>query len=109
MGRYSDAATTDQAVLGVAALARHIEETSLSSGLFGWTSMFDLCIAQTAMSYPYAGPHLRVSPLSEGLIEFRYVDTAIAPKQWKRTVHATEAIARLHGFLAQLNWVARSR
>lgn len=44
-------------------LARQIEQSPLAMGLFAWTSMFDLCIAQTPVSYPYYGPLLRISPI----------------------------------------------
>lgn len=52
--------------------------------------MFDLCIVQTEVSYPDDGPcpSLRVSPISEHQIEFRYIDTHDKAKQWHRTVEA---------------------
>jgi hypothetical protein len=93
----------------VAALARHIQETELSSGLFGWTSMFDLCITQTEVSYPYYGPYLRVSPQPEGMVELRYIDTPVEAKQWQRTVPAEAAISTLREFLHQLHWFAEQR
>ena len=106
VARYAEAHTADVAINGVATLARHIQETELSSGLFGWTSMFDLCITQTAVSYPYDGPYLRVKPLLNGMVEFRYLDTLVQDQQWQRTVAASETVARLRGFLAQLHWFA---
>jgi len=104
VARYAEAPTSDASINGVAALARHIRETSLSSGLFGWTSMFDLCITQTEALNPHDGPYLRISPLPDGMVEFRYLDTRIAEQQWQRTVPAAECVARLRGFLAQLHW-----
>ena len=68
--------------------------------------MFDLCITQTAVSYPYDGPYLRVKPLLNGMVEFRYLDTLVQDQQWQRTVAASETVARLRGFLAQLHWFA---
>jgi hypothetical protein len=104
VARYAVAATSDPSIEGVAALARHIQETELSSGLFGWTSMFDLCITQTEVSYPYHGPYLRIKPQPAGMVEFRYIDTFVEAKQWQRTVPAAEVIPRLHSFLGQPHW-----
>jgi hypothetical protein len=109
VARYAEAATSDPSIAGIAALARHIQETELSSGLFGWASMFDLCITQTEASYPYDGPYLRVAPRLEGMVEFRYIDTRVEAQQWQRTVPATEVIPRLHSFLGQLHWFVEQR
>jgi hypothetical protein len=76
----------------------------LAGGLFAWTSMHDLCIVQRPERYPYDGPVLRVSPVSEGQLEFRYEDTRQRGKQWHRTVDAAEAMPRLLKFLDQLRW-----
>ena len=108
--RWSFAADGDdsalrQAVQGVGDLAAYIDETPLGTALFGWTSMFDLCIQQTDHP-PYSGPYLRVSPLPSGNVEFRYFDTEIKARQWHREVPAKRAIARLNRFLNQVRWVA---
>ena len=66
--------------------------------------MYDLCITQTVVYYPYDGPFLRVKPLFDGQIEFRYIDTPNKSQQWHRTVPASEAISRLESFLSQLHW-----
>ena len=104
VARYADDALPDSSVEGTAALARHIRDSILSKGLFGWVSMYDLCITQTVVYYPYDGPFLRVKPLFDGQIEFRYIDTPNKSQQWHRTVPASEAISRLESFLSQLHW-----
>jgi hypothetical protein len=104
--RYAETPNVETSVCGIAALARHIEETELSIGLYGWTSMFDLCITQTEVAYPYLGPYLRVKPMLDGNIEFRYFDTLDQSKQWHRTVPAKDAIRRPRSFLGQLHWFA---
>lgn len=109
VARYANVAPADPSIAGIGTLARHIQETELSSGLFGWTSMFDLCITQTAVSYPYDGPYLRVAPRSDGMVEFRYIDTHVEDQQWHRNVPATDVIARLHSFLRQLHWFVEQR
>ncbi len=102
--QYSESSNLDSSVSAIAALVRHIENSELSNGLFGWTSMFDLCITQTKVEHPYLGPYLRVKPLFNGEVEFRYMDTPDETKQWHRTVLARDSVQRLHGFLAQLHW-----
>ena len=66
--------------------------------------MFDLCIVQIPVSHPYNGPLLRISPISEHQIEFRYLDTYEKMQQWHRTVDAEHAWPRLIKFLNQLRW-----
>jgi hypothetical protein len=101
---YEDAAKADASMSGVAQLVYHIRDSKLLSTLFGWTSMYDLCITQTKVSYPYDGPFLRISPVSNGMVEFRYIDTQIQSQQLQRTVSASETVARFNSFLAQLHW-----
>jgi hypothetical protein len=97
-----------RAVGSVGQLADHIERSALSSFLFGWTSMFDLCICQTD-GRPYSAPYLRISPLASGKVEFRYFDTAISTRQWHRLVAPQDVIQRLERFLDQLRWIASVR
>jgi hypothetical protein len=66
--------------------------------------MFDLCVVQTEVSYPYDGPSLRISPVSRDQLEFRYEDTFARNKQWHRTVDADDAASRLLKFLDQQRW-----
>jgi hypothetical protein len=89
------------------ALVKHVADSPLAAGLHPWTSMFDLFLTQTAVSYGYDGPRLRISPTHNGQIEFRYIDTCDAEKHWHRTVEATEAVPRLLKFLDQLRWFPR--
>ena len=105
LDQYESYGEKDPAIDGVRNLVAYIVGGKLSTVLYAWTSMFDLCIVQTEIQYPYNGPCLRISPLSGGIIEFRYIDTAIASRQWHREVMPEEAISRLHGFLSQLHWV----
>jgi hypothetical protein len=85
-------------------LVHVIEQSRYASDLFAWTSMHDLCIVQLPVSYPHAYPYLRISPKSDSLLEFRYIDTAIQAQQWSRTVEGTQGFARLERFLEQLHW-----
>ena len=86
---------------------RQIEQSEYASGLFGWTSMFDLYIVQTPVEYPYDGPRLKIGPKPGNKIEFRYIDSYSEEKQWHRTVNADDAFARLEGFLDQLHWFVK--
>jgi hypothetical protein len=94
-----------EALQAIEALAEAIAMGQLSPKLFGWTSMFDLCIQQTD-AVPYSGPHLKVSAMPSGVVEFRYVDTTIRHRQWHREVEGEAVIERFHAFLEQLCWLA---
>ena len=86
------------------ALVSAIQASRYTAGLFPWTSMMDLCIAQTPVIYPYDGPYLRISPISSGTVEFRYLDTCDEKKQWHRSVPVEGAFARLERFFDELHW-----
>lgn len=104
VARYEDYTGDVRSIRALGRLARQISESPLANGLFAWTSMFDLCIVQTPVSYPYDGPWLRISPNGEDRIEFRYLDTPEKAKQWHRTVEADQEWPRLIKFLDQLRW-----
>src|SRR5262245_43745810 len=84
VAHYEKGQATDASMRGVYDLARRIEGSALATGLFGWTSMYLLCITQMEVFYPYDGPYLSVAPLYNGQIRFRYVDTPDEKKQWER-------------------------
>lgn len=94
------------ALFGVEQLAHHIAAGPHRDFIFGWTSIHDLCVQQTDVR-PHSGPFLRVRPLTTGVIEFRYLDTAIQNRQWFREVPPAGVIGRFDTFLDQLGWVAR--
>jgi len=89
---------------GMLALIDYISESPLAIGLFAWTSMLDLCIAQVPATHPYNGPYLRISPIQGGRLEFRYFDTMVRRKQWSREVEAADAVRRFNLFISQLCW-----
>jgi hypothetical protein len=92
---------------GMVRLVEQIEASRYAKGVYGETSMQDLYLTQTASrAYP-DGPHLRLSPGSDGTIEFRYVDTYVRAKQWHRVVKMDDGFSRLVGFFDQLHWFAR--
>jgi hypothetical protein len=101
---YDGVRGDSRSIQALATLARRIADGALSGGKFAWTSMLDLCVVQTEVSYPYNGPLLRISPVSNGQLEFRYEDTMDKTRQWHRTVGADEAFPRLLRFLDQLRW-----
>jgi hypothetical protein len=104
--RYADTAGASAALTAMLGLVNEIESSTYANALFAWTSMHDLCIAQTAVTYPYDGPYLRISPRENGRLEFRYLDTSNADKQWHRTVEGKDAFTRLQSFVEQLHWFA---
>jgi hypothetical protein len=54
-------------------------------------------------------PVLKISPRTDGTLEFRYIDTEVAAKQWHRSVKDEDAFRRLERFIDQLHWVVRER
>jgi hypothetical protein len=86
-------------------LVERIQVSRYASMLHAWTSMMDLCIVQVPGPHPYDGPFLRISPRSDGTMEFRYLDTGIAARQWHRIVKAEDAFDRLERFMEQLHWI----
>jgi len=103
---FEELANLSDSFEAMAILVTEIERSRYKEGLFGWTSMHDLCIAQTSVTYPHLEPYLRISPISAGQLEFRYVDTHNEKKQWQRVVHGSDGFHRLERFLAQLHWFA---
>lgn len=91
----------------MANLTKQIEKSPTVRRLFGWTSMHDLIVVQTPVSYPYDGPRLLISPSQDGSIEFRYIDTQIASRQWRRTAPRDDAFRALERFIDQLRWFPR--
>lgn len=102
--RFDDEAF-QSAFAGVAQVVALISDGPLGTMLFGWTSMHDLCIQQSD-AHPQTAPYLRISPLRSGLVDFRYIDTPIAERQWQRLVAPGAACERLTAFLARLRWTA---
>ena len=88
----------------MAQLVREIESSRYKEGLLAWTSAFDLCIVQMTVTYPYDGPYLKICPIKDGQLEFRYIDTPIEAKQWRRIVAGADGFARLERFLEHLHW-----
>jgi hypothetical protein len=87
----------------MASLVAQVGKSHLSR-LHAWTSMNDLYIVQQAVSYPYDGPRLLVSPRFDGNIELRYIDTLVEKKQWRRLLREDLAFARLERIADELRW-----
>jgi len=86
------------------ALVSAIQASRYAAGLFPWTSMMDLCVAQTPVIYPCDSPYLRIGPISQDTVELRYVDTWDEKKQWHRSVRLEWAFARLERVFDELHW-----
>ena len=104
---YAESVKNGLPLAAVHRLVDQIEQSHLRS-LFAWTSMHDLCIVQTPVACSYNGPFLRVSPLFDGTLEFRYIDTYVKDKQWHRVVNEECGFERLLHFTDQLHWFTRS-
>lgn len=101
---YSELSESNDKFVGMRNLVKEIRGSELESGLYAWTSMHDLCITQTEVSYPNYEPYLKITPLFNGSVEFRYIDTHNSDKQWSRTVVESESFNRLLAFVNQLHW-----
>jgi hypothetical protein len=101
---YQELVTNGLPLHGMVRLVEQIEESPYAGGLYGETSMHDLCLTQIASSAYPDGPHLRISPRFDGTIEFRYIDTYVREKQWHRVVKEGDAFSRLVHFIDQLRW-----
>ena len=101
---YEDRPVVDSSLQAMHKLVSEIETSRYKDGLFAWTSANDLCIVQTPVTSPYDGPYLRISPVADGQLEFRYIDTMVKNKQWHRIVDGPSGFARLERFLEQLHW-----
>ncbi len=91
-------------LVGMAQLVRQIENSPYVDGLYAWTSMHDLCVIQHPVDPSYSPPHIKVSPLYDGTVEFRYIDTAIEKKQYRRLAKEEGAFSRLERIIDQLHW-----
>ena len=69
--RYQERVKSGADLKAMLHLAEDIEHSHYHHGLFAWTSMDDLCIAQTRVAFPYDGPNLQVSPKFNGTMDFR--------------------------------------
>jgi len=85
-------------------LISQIQNSSYESGLHAWTSMFDLCVVQMPVSYPYSRPFLKISPTRDGMLDFRFIDCYAPQKQWHRIVAGSEGFLTLAKFLDQVHW-----
>jgi hypothetical protein len=90
-------------------LVEQIEASRYARGIYAVTSMHDLCITQQPSGGYLDGPYLRISPLFDGSIEFRYFDTHVRQRQWHRIVKENDAFARLERFFDQLHWFPAHR
>lgn len=85
-------------------LVNHIADSDLGPVLYAWTSMHELCIAQTPTSEAQFGPYVKFKPKAESEIELSLVNTYITERQWRRVAHASEVIPRYEALLDQLRW-----
>jgi len=106
---YEKLVTGGLPVQGMVQLVEHILTSHYAKGLFAWTSMHTLCVAKTPATMRNPGAYLRISPLFNGNVDFRFIDTAIESRQWHRVVSEDEATARLERFFDQLHWFGRQR
>lgn len=101
---YEDLSGVSPAFESMRSLVADILRSRYVSAIHAWTSMHDLCIVQREVTYPFDGPFLRVSPVADGRLDFRFVDTYIEEEQWHRVVPGTAGFSRLERFFFQVHW-----
>ena len=62
-------------------LAKTLASSRYAAGLYPWTSVTSLCVAQTPTTYPLPAAYLKMTPAAAGKVEFRYVDTPRRERQ----------------------------
>ncbi len=97
----------EESLVALGDLCQKIDDGYFSAVVYGWSSMWDLCIVQNKVAYPYDGPYLKISPTSENELEFRYVDTNMEAKQWFRVYAAAEYEEAFNSFIEKLHWVVK--
>ena len=104
--------TTSRDVPALRALGDMVEHITVEFGdtrLFCWTSVSALCISQHRWTSPSDWlPYLRVEPLSDQNLEFRYSDSGERRLNWFRIVPPEGVIDCFDAFIAQLHWRTRS-
>lgn len=100
---YTDLVAGGAPVNEMLSLVRQIRSSRFAS-LYAWTSMLDLLIVQTPVNHidGYGGNHLRISPLDDGKLEFRFVDGG--KNHWKRIADSGRSFERLQNFLYAVHW-----
>ena len=93
--------------LALADLCQKIFNNEFPVVVYGWNSMWDLCISQNEVTYPYDGPYLNISPISANELEFRYVDTQVKTKQRVRVYSAEEYENAFRKFIEELHWIVK--
>lgn len=108
---WTDGKARDSASLrALGDLAEHIHLKHAEDSLFGWTSLWDLCIAQRdnqERPNPRMDwlPYLRLSPdETQDMVCFRYVDSLVERQLWTRVEPPEAVIARFERFLDQMRW-----
>jgi hypothetical protein len=86
------------AIGGMLNLVGAVIRSRYIGALHAWTSMQALCIVQVPAAYPYDGPHLVITPLANGKLDFRYVDTPKPDQQWHRVADEQDGFKTLEKF-----------
>lgn len=102
--RYEGLPSDNKIRTGMLNLVEHIARSAIGKSLYPWTNMFELRITQNGQSPFKDAPHLRITPLKNSTLEFRYVDTYILSRQWSRNVELTQLPEHFDKFVRQIRW-----
>jgi hypothetical protein len=101
---YQDLVDRGWSLQGMVQLIEQIDMSRYAAGIHGETSVYDLRVVQREGTILSHDSYLRVSPLFDGTMELRYVDTHIKERQWSRVAKHEEAFSTVVEFLHELHW-----
>lgn len=87
-------------------LCMWVADSKTSDVLFAYTSMHTLMVFQKPLEHPLRlrSQYLKIEPCENGCVEFSFVDTMNADKQWVRIATEEDIVDRLRGFIRQIGW-----
>jgi hypothetical protein len=103
---WARAAAKGPAFAAMLRLVQDLQRSRLTAGLHAWIAQEELCLGQQPAALARDLPHLRIAPLPDGRLAFRYVDTTPLNRQWQVIVDGEVAFERLVLFLERLHWSA---
>ncbi|MBD3918450.1 hypothetical protein H8B09_06755 [Paenibacillus sp. PR3] len=101
---YERLSSKDNKFLSLFNLVVSIRDSKYSNHIYGWISVCDLYIVLNEVKYPYDGPKLLVIQLESNKLEFRYIDTYMVERQWKRVFDGSDGFGKLEEFFFDIQW-----
>lgn len=101
---YEQISSESNKFISIYNLVVSVRDSNYSNHIYGWTSVYDLNIVQNEVNYPYEGPKLLIRQFESNKLEFRYIDTYDAKRQWNRVYDGCDGFRKLEKFFFDLHW-----